>query len=258
MHIERFTVPGWEQFPDLVHVFLGRTGGGSARPYASLNLSYRVGDERQQVKDNWCVVKKALGVHERKVTLLRQIHGDNVLTVSRGDQKEAGEGDAMITKHPNVFLGILTADCVPIFLVEPQQKVVAAIHAGWRGTVRGIIAKTITRLQEEFGVTASTLYAALGPAIERCCYEVGEEVYTQITAQWDGLAKEAWCCVEGRYYLDLRTLHVALLVQQGIPAARIARVGPCTGCNTNRFFSYRREQGNTGRQASVIGWRDYA
>lgn len=258
MNIERLFVPGWEQFPGLVHVFFGRSGGRSAVPYASLNLSYRVGDDLQHVKDNWCDVKKTMGIHELKVTLMRQVHGAQVLTVTRGNQKEAGEGDAMITDQPNVFLGILTADCVPIFLIEPQRRVVAAIHAGWRGTVLGVIEKTVTCLQQTYGINPEDLYAALGPAISGCCYEVGEEVYTQITARYNETGKEAWSFLDRRYYLDLRTLHTMLLHQQGIPAERISRVGPCTGCNTSRFFSYRMEQGQTGRQASFIGWHTHA
>ncbi|RMF83487.1 MAG: peptidoglycan editing factor PgeF [Nitrospinota bacterium] len=258
MSIYCLTVPSWETFPGLVHAFLGRTGGESAPPYASLNLSYRVGDDLSRVKENWCQVKKTLGIHAEKVTLMRQVHGNRVLTVSEAGEKEAGEGDAMITDRPDVFLGILTADCVPILLVEPQRQVVAAIHAGWRGTLHGVIEQTLTRLQEGYGIAPSALYAALGPAIEGCCYEVGSEIYTRIMTRWGQLARPAWRVTDGRYYLDLRTLHTALLQHLGLSPAQILRVGPCTGCHTDRFFSHRKEAGKTGRQASIIGWYRHA
>ncbi len=248
------TTPGWESFPGLVHGFLGRQGGRSRPPYASLNLAYDVGDDVETVKDNWCDLKLAVGVHDFKIVTAEQIHGSTILAVTDGTRKSMGEADGMITDRPGVFLGVSTADCVSLLFIEPRRKIAAAIHAGWRGTAAGIAGKAVERLHEAYGILPSDLFVALGPSIGICCYEVGAEVYAAIREREGAECEKAWRAGrDGKGYLDLRLLNQMQLEAAGVPAARVQWVGLCNACHLDQFFSYRKE-GKTGRQVSFVGW----
>ena len=134
-------VPQWEKYETLLHGFMGRRGGKSVGPYAGLNVSYRVGDDAKIVSQNVCDMKQAVGIHDGRIITMKQIHGDQIIDVKDRNIKEAGEGDGMKTGENEAFLGILTADCVPILFVAPEAKIVAVVHAGWRGTLAGIALK---------------------------------------------------------------------------------------------------------------------
>src|SRR3972149_235864 len=136
MDVLRLVVEQWDRFDGLVHGFLGRGGGRSQPPYASLNLSYDNGDDTQTVKQNWCDLKLAVGLHDFSVVTAKQVHGDTILRVSSGIGKRAGVGDGLMTDATNVFVGVMAADCVPLLFLEPERKIVAAVHAGWRGGTR--------------------------------------------------------------------------------------------------------------------------
>jgi polyphenol oxidase len=247
-------VPHWAQHAGLLHGFMGRRGGKSIGPYAGLNLSYRVGDDPKVVSQNVCDMKLAIGIHDGRIVTMKQVHGDNLVEVADANVKEAGEADAMVTARRNVFLGVLTADCVPILIIAPQQRLAAVVHAGWRGTAAGIAAKAVQYFVDRYSVAPESLEAALGPCIGVCCYEVGNDVAEPLVARWGGLAEESMRRSGAKAHLDLRRLNRAILAQAGIPAARIFEMGPCTKCAPADYFSYRREGNETGRQMSVIGW----
>lgn len=247
-------VPQWGKVDGLLHGFLGRRGGKSSGPYASLNLSLRVGDDPQVVKDNVCDTKRAVGIHHGKIVTMKQVHGDRILEVRGRDVKEAGEGDAMVTEEQGVFLSVLTADCVPILFSVAGQRLAAVAHAGWRGTLAGIGPKMVRYLKERHGVEPASVEATLGPAIGPCCYEIGKDVSLPLLQKWGKLAERSLRGAGGGEFLDLRALNRALLEEAGIPPAQIFDVGPCTSCAAEDFFSYRREKGKTGRQLSFIGW----
>ena len=247
-------VPEWGKREGLVHGFLGRRGGKSTGAYASLNLSFNVGDDPQAVKDNLCDVKKAVGVHDLRVVTMRQVHGDRILEVRDKKLKEAGEADGMITEEPGLFLGVLTADCVPVLFSVRGKKLAAVVHAGWRGTLAGIAPKMVRALKEDHGVDPASIEAALGPSIGPCCYEVGPEVVASMVQRWGSLAELSLQVKNGKSFLDLRAMNVSLLENAGVPPLQIFKVGPCTSCAKGDFFSYRREKTETGRQMSFIGW----
>lgn len=253
MSIFRLQVPEWDRFEGLVHGFLGRRGGRSQPPYASLNVSYDNGDDVQTVKQNWCELKVALGLSDVNVITANQVHGNTILKASNGTGKRAGVGDGLMTDVPGLLLGIMAADCVPLLFLEPGRKVVGVVHAGWRGTAAGIAARAVTRMQEEYRIDPSALRVAMGPSIGPCCYEVGREVAGQIEANWPEALRDAWRPegVKGR--LDLKAINEAQLVGAGVPRSHIQKIGPCTACNVEDFFSYRKE-GKTGSQLSFIGW----
>lgn len=247
-------VPQWQKNGGPLHGFLGRRGGKSAGPYQSLNLSLRVGDDPETVTENICDVKKAVGVHGSRIVTMRQLHGDGIIEVKDKDIKEAGEADGMIAAQPGIALGILTADCVPVLLSAPGQRLAAVVHAGWRGTLAGLVMKMVDRLRERFGVEPASIQAALGPAIGPCCYEIGKDVSKPLIEKYGGLAQKSLKRRGEREFLDLRDLNRSLLEKAGLPPDQIFKIGPCTSCAIEDFFSYRKEGGETGRQLSFVGW----
>jgi polyphenol oxidase len=254
MEITSFKVPGWDQHQGLLHGFLGRRGGRSAGVYQSLNLSLRVGDDPNFVKNNICDMKNAVGIHNGRIVTMKQVHGDHIVPVQDSAIKETGEADGMLTRQGGIYLGILTADCVPILFLASGQKLAAAVHAGWRGTLAGIATKMVQLLSEEQSILPSEIEVALGPSIDGCCYEIGRDVAEPLIDQWSGTANSCIQVRESKTYLDLRDLNAAILHRAGIPQSQIFRIGPCTSCAEDEFFSYRREKKQTGRQISFIGW----
>jgi YfiH family protein len=246
-------VPGWRDVPDLVHGFCGRRGGVSRAPYADFNLSRRVGDDPRAVAENW---RRLAASIRGRFASMRQVHGTRVATVT-ATALNAGAADAMATAARGVVLGVLTADCVPLLLLAPEHGVIAAVHAGWRGTAARIGARAVAHLQRHFGVPPAALRAALGPAIGGCCYEVDADIAARLEAACGaapGALRRAASLSSDKAFVDLRTANALLLERAGVPAARIVSVGPCTRCAGEAFFSHR-AAATTGRQISFIGWR---
>ena len=253
MELTWLKVPGWERYDGLLHGFMGRRGGKSIGPYAGLNVSYRVGDDNKIVSQNVCDMKLEVGIHDGRIITMKQVHGDQIVEVKDTNIKEAGEADGMVTEKPDAFLGVLTADCVPILFVAPRARVVAVVHAGWRGTLAGIAEKMVHQFKEQYGVAVEEVEAALGPSIGCCCYEVKDDVTEPLREKWGPLAESSIELRDGKSFVDLRRLNRGILEHAGIPAQQIFQVGPCTSCAKDDFFSYRRERKETGRQISFIG-----
>ena len=160
----------------IVHGFSTRPGGASMlNEKPSLNLGFTEWDERERVVANREKFMAVLGAREMPLVTARQFHSD-VIHVVADSRAEAEKADALVTGTPGLLLGVQTADCVPILLADPRRRVVAAIHAGWRGTLSRIAVKTLGRMRMEFGTQPRDVIVAIGPAIGRCCYEVGPEV----------------------------------------------------------------------------------
>lgn len=255
MELTFLKVPQWNQYDGLLHGFMGRRGGKSVGPYSGLNLSFRVGDDAQVVKDNICDMKRAVGVHDARIITMKQVHGDQILEVKDKNIKEAGEADGMVTRESEAYLGVLTADCVPILFVAPETKVAAVAHAGWRGTLGGISAKMVQLFEDKYRVSRDHIEAALGPSIGACCYEVGEDVTIPLIEKWGNLGGASVRTAGGKTFVDLRHLNRAILESAGLRSHQIHQLGPCTSCAKEDFFSYRRERKETGRQISFIGWQ---
>jgi len=184
---------------------------------------------------------------ETGIATLKQIHSDRVLAVDAPHAGFLDEGDAMVTATAGVRLVVRTADCVPILLADPQRKAVAAVHAGWRGTAAGIVAKTIDRMEAEFGTRAEDVVAAIGPSIGECCYEVGREVLGELRAWRPELGESTQqACV------NLPHINRVQMLSRGVPMGRIVTAGLCTRCWEGEFFSYRRDRQNPGRMQSWI------
>ena len=168
---------------------------------------------------------------------LKQIHSNVALVGDRSGC--AGEGDALVTQSPGVALSVRTADCFPILLADPETRAVAAVHAGWRGTVAGVVPSTLARMRSEFGTDPGNVYAAIGPGIGSCCYEVGLEVARQFGMEEAGK-------------LDLAVENRIQLIAAGLKPERIELAGSCTFCNPDLFFSWRRDRERAGRMISFI------
>jgi hypothetical protein len=160
----------------------------------------------------------------------------------------------MITGEADLYLAVLTADCVPLLFVAPKQKLVAAVHAGWRGTLAGIAEKTVRLLESKYDVAAADLEVALGPSIGSCCYEVKDDVAGPLMKRWGRLTTPSIVVKDGKSFVNLRRLNRDILRAAGVPGSQLYQIGPCTSCAADDFFSYRRERSDTGRQMSFIGW----
>jgi polyphenol oxidase len=181
---------------------------------------------------------------------VRQIHSDQVWNAHPLADRQC-EGDALITDDLNRSIGVRTADCVPILLLDIGKRAVAAIHAGWRGTVAGIVVRAIEKMHSDFGTQPGDIRAAFGPCIRECCYEVGPDVASQFSPFFP-----EWPPVQGKQRLDLAEANRRHLVASGVPASHIFDSGLCTVCLPEHFFSYRREPHNPGRMLSVIARLD--
>ena len=168
---------------------------------------------------------------------LKQIHSG--VSLEAREPGSAGEGDALVTRTSGLAVSVRTADCFPILLADPRTHAVAAIHAGWRGTAAGIVASALGRMHSDFGTDPQHVYAAIGPGIGQCCYEVGEEVARQFGLQRSGK-------------LDLAVENRSQLIRAGVSPERIEQVGACTFCNPAQFFSWRRDHDRSERMISFI------
>jgi YfiH family protein len=184
-----------------------------------------------------------------RLLLLKQVHGAAVRTAP---WEGTPEGDAGVAETAGLVLGIETADCLPILIVDPARRALAAVHAGWRGTVAGVTRAAVAALEAR-GSDPSALVTAVGPGIGPCCYEVGEEVREAFGPAADGLFHPG---PRRRPHLDLRTANVRQLRSAGLQPARIHHVAECTFCNPDRYHSYRREGRGAGRMISFVGFSE--
>ncbi len=251
--------PGLSVFDELVHGFAERAGGVSAGPYTSLNLGPRSGDDPGAVSENRRRLLAALGIEACPVCAPRQVHSADVAVLRAGEvpaEAAVFPGDGLATDTRGVALLVLAADCVPVLLYDPARHVIAAAHAGWRGTAGGIAGRAVEVMREQFGCVPADVRVALGPAIGRCCYEVGPEVLAAVAAATPGPAEALYDPLPaGKGRLDLIAANVAQLVATGVPAHAIGTSGLCTACHGDRFFSHRRDGEPTGRGAAVIALR---
>lgn len=255
-----FTFPRFTELDFLIHGFSTRIGGVSQPPYAELNLAFHVGDHPENVIENRRRYCHALGLRLEDLAAGEQVHSDKVRVVTgrdRGcgafayDTAFAGT-DGFVTNEPGVVLSSYYADCVPLFIVDPVRQAVALAHGGWKGTVKRIGAKTIETMHTHFGTKAADCLVGIGPSVGSCCYEVDEQVINPLRAefpQWEQFVKPK---ENGRWNLDLWATNRQVFLDAGVPLEQIEVGGLCTACHTELFFSYRAEQGKTGRMASII------
>ena len=253
-----YAAAAWERIPRLIHGFSGRISDQAA-------------------------ALSGLSATELPLHTLTQVHGSALRVVDPDTSvAERPQADGMLSAAAGRLLGIVTADCVPVLMVAPRQRVVAALHAGWRGTAKDICGRAIRALKTDWGVSPADLLVALGPSIGGCCYEVGRDIGENLVRQMGPRGRLAWrqegnvstfqhvsddtfphtksdhrattiaCGDTG--FLDLRLVNRLRCEQLGVPPQHIQHVGPCTFCSGAALSSYRRDGSRAGRQLSVIGW----
>jgi YfiH family protein len=253
-HVERRTVDGLSflvaegmEREGFLVAFSERAGGVSGAPFDSLNLGYATGDRGEHVRENRDRLVRALGIPPFAIG--KQAHGSHLVRVGekaagagfQGPPSPLGEADVLAVSRPQLPVAVLVADCVPLALASPDQGLIAAVHAGWRGLAAGVVPNTLSAFEQP-----GRVLAAIGPSIGPCHYEVGDDVAAAV-----GRGSEAGVRTErrdGRLFLDLSGTVARILRALGVRT--IDRSDVCTACEPQRFFSHRRD-GETGRQSLV-------
>jgi hypothetical protein len=249
MSAARWRVAEWDAIPRLVHGFLGRADGLGAGPFDLAAIRARLA---------------AAGEAPRIVLAARQVHGADVLSPAdpawttldwQSGAERLPAADALVSASADVVLTIRTADCVPILLVAPAARAVAAVHAGWRGLLAGVVERGVAALADGYGARPDEIQAAVGPAICGDCYEFGAKHHREFVARYGAEAERAWRPgATGRGHLDVRRLAILALTRAGLEDAAVRVVGPCTAEHPDVLHSYRRDGAGAGRQLSYVGW----
>jgi polyphenol oxidase len=243
--------------PAFRHGFPTRAGGVSVAPYDTLNLGGKWGDARGSVVENRRRLARAAGADVYMVT---QVHGVEIARVRAGDTPADVariEADGLCSDAPGLALAVFVADCIPALIADPRTGAFAAVHAGWRGTLAGVLPAAVRTLGTHFGARPDDLRVALGPAIGPCCFEVGPEVVEAFEAGLPG-ARAAGVIVDpqegggGKPHVDLKAANRLLLERAGVAPASIDAGDECTSCDRARFFSFRRDRGQTGQHLGFI------
>jgi YfiH family protein len=279
-----YTFPSLSAFEGLTHAVSTRHGGVSKPPFATLNLTWKSGDEPLAVEQNHQRLLGALGIFRDTMVSPRQVHSARVRRVGTQHRgRFIADCDALITRHSEVALVLRYADCVPIFLFDPRRRVIGLVHAGWRGTVASIAGAAVDSMGEWFGCQPRDLVAGIGPAIGPCCYEVGPDVAAEVEATF-GQGTDVLRVSAGpgdahpgqsarspsvptssgadrprqqqgeSLYFDLWAANELQLRAAGVSAIEVARL--CTACHQDEFFSYRAANGRTGHHGALMCLRE--
>jgi YfiH family protein len=260
--ISFITIPKWnEQGIDIA--FTARGGGSSGSPYDSLNLGFHVGDSYEHVLENRRRVMRLFGKSVGNMVCCQQVHGNKVLPVTRthrgygsSDMKSwLTATDGMVTNQPDLYLATFYADCIPVFFFDPVKKCIGLAHSGWKGTMGRIATTTVNTLEREYGCKSSDIEVFIGPGIGPCCFEIKDDLAQKAVSEFrhfhDIIIKE-----NDRYTWNLSHTIYSMLVERGIKPANIITAGLCTSCHGESFYSYRRDNGITGRMGAYMGIRN--
>lgn len=256
----------WEnRWPQLVSGFSTRKEGVSQAPYAGLNCGLHVGDNVEAVIENRKKIAQFAGFPFHTWTCAEQVHGNQVKIVTK---EEMGSGrtshedtfkgiDGLLTDKKGVFLASFYADCVPVFFYAPKKNVIGIAHAGWKGTTSRIVEQMLHTLEKNWGVLPQDVFAAIGPSIHECCYEVNQVVMDKV---YEVLGKDGEKVIlktsDDKGMLNLQETNRILLEKAGVLPYNIELSHLCTGCRTDLFFSHRKEGGKTGRMIAFIGLKE--
>lgn len=247
-----------KKYNELIHCFSTRLGGVSQGECRSLNLGFNRNDTRDNVLQNYQLLCDSLGVKTDSLVLTNQVHGINVAVINESDK---GKGfsresdligiDGLLTASPGVTMVTFHADCVPVFLFEPGIRAAALLHSGWRGTLKNITASAVAAMRDIPGFRADRLVAVIGPSIDKCCFEVDDDVYRLFVDKFDS-AELYTKTNEGKWKIDLKRIIKLELMLEGLQEDNIHDSGICTKCRKDLFFSYRGDDGKTGSLAAFM------
>jgi YfiH family protein len=252
------TLPNWEEHGARV-LFSTRHGGISKGCYSSMNMALHVGDDPEAVLANRQLLMELAGHNLSQMICCQQVHGNRVVAV---DSSHAGCGsvrfedalpdtDGLATATPGLVLTTFYADCIPVFFYDPVRRVVALSHSGWKGTLNSITAKTLQVMYDRFQCQASDMMIYIGPGISQCCFEVQADLADKVISAFPN-DRDIIIMDQNRIKWDLKETIRRCAVNNGVAENRI-NVSPwCTSCHTECFYSFRKEQGHTGRMAAMI------
>ncbi|WP_352418491.1 peptidoglycan editing factor PgeF [Proteiniborus sp.] len=257
--LQYYIIPSFEQTGLVKHGFTTRFGGLSPKPFNTLNLGLKTEDDKENIMKNFERVSNAFNVSMEKMVLSDQVH-DTVIRIVT--EEDAGKGltksmdyskvDGLLTNVNDLMLLTFYADCVPLFFLDKTKKVIGVAHAGWKGTVARIGEKMVKTMQKVFCSNPEDILVGIGPSIGSCCYPVRKDVYdkfhTNLSSIEEVLLKES----TDVWKLDLWKANQNILEENGILSRNITVSGLCTSCYNEKFFSYRKENGRTGRMAALI------
>ena len=255
-----FSAPRLNANGGAVHGFSSRLGGVSRGYLTSLNLGTSRGDQIEHVRENFRRYGEAVGFDSTKTVFSHQVHRDDVRVVTEGDcgkglyrERDYDSADGLVTNCPGVPLAIFSADCIPILFHDSVQRVVAACHAGWRGTAAGIVGKTVQVMTQTFGCQPKDIRMAIGPGISRCCFETHEDVPNAMTAAMaGGVLPFIQLKDNGKFAVDLKGINAKRLELAGVTPDHIAICGDCTACMRDKYWSHRIMGTQRGSMAAMI------
>ena len=231
-----------EQYEELIFGFSTKISVERNPPFY-FNLSTSVGDDEKIVKENRKLFFSELGLNPENIALQKQVHGDEINFITKGGIH--GESDALITDKRNIGLAISSADCTSIFIFDKENKVIAAVHSGWRGTEKKILFKVLNKLKKDFNSSPKNLIVYIGPAICQKNYEVGKEVAEKF--------EEKYLILKGRkFLLDIPRINYDILINFNIPKENIQLSSYCTFEMKYLLYSYRRDGLHSGRALGII------
>ena len=250
---------GFRAAGGVAHGFSTRMGGVSEGIFASMNLGTTRGDDPSCVAENSRRFCGAIGADAAKLVTTSQVHGDVIRTASSADIKadlfrpNTYECDGLITDEPGLALTVFSADCIPVLLYDPVKRVIAAVHAGWRGTAQNIAGKAVRKMQTDYGCRSGDILAAIGPGISQCCFETHADVPDAMTAALGELAKTHILPLrQGKFKVDLKGINAALMMDAGVDSDHIEISADCTACLHHTYWSHRITRGQRGSQAAMI------
>ena len=243
----------------VAHGFSTRLGGISEGIFASLNLGTARGDNPERVQENYRRFCRAVGTDVNRLVTTSQVHGDVIRTATSKDIKSdlflpnGYECDGLITNEPGLALTIYSADCIPVLLYDPAKRVIAAVHAGWRGTARNIAGKAVQKMQQNYGCRPEDILAAIGPGISQCCFETHADVPdAMVEALGDSTKQHIIDLKNGKFRVNLKGINATLLMHAGVSFDHIEVSADCTACLNEKYWSHRVTQGQRGSQAAMI------
>lgn len=262
---EYFVINKWaEKFPGLIAGFTTKAGGFSEGDFSSMNLGLHVNDSLETVQKNRKHIAECLSFPIHSWTGAEQTHETHIEKVMMED---GGKGsviyedafratDGFFTAEKGLLLTLCYADCVPLYFCHEETGAIGSAHAGWKGTVNGIAREMVEVFLKE-GLKAEGIHVVIGPSICGKCYIVDDRVISQIDMKLADCQEKPYTQVEdNQFQLDLRQLNKSILLMSGVLEENISVSNLCTSCESNHFFSHRRDKGKTGRMMSFIGWKE--
>lgn len=259
--VDWLEIPGFSGVDDIICGFTKRSGGVSLPPFDALNLSFNRADSEEKVMENFRRLASAIDTTPDKIVRAYQTHGHICKRVVASDAGIApavanhlSGVDALVTNERGIILLTTHADCVPVFFHDPEHNAIGLAHAGWGGTLAGVVEETLHMMQNEFGTNLAHLHVAIGPHIQSCCFEVQDDVADRFKQKevWNDAFAEPTINGNG-FRINLMAYLEAVLLNAGVSLRHMQAVEVCTKCQADTYFSHRGSGGNTGCGAAFIG-----